>query len=274
MERPLAAQHNALPLGPEDAARVADRRRAVKSARGEKISTVVARMIAADIAHRRLAPGSPLPTEQQMATQFGVGRPSVREGLRLLEAQGLVTIRPGQGGGPVVGVGSGPELGRTLSLFLQMRQVTFRDATEAAAVLGGLFAGMAAARVANGDDSSVSDLITASRLDVAGSTDGQYLNAGFGFHEIIGRMIENQTLTLISDALSYLYTTRTSESHQGHWDKAERERTRSEHIQIANAIRRGAVAKAQQLNEEHLRGELRYIDQITPGLLDELLDWA
>lgn len=41
--------------------------------------------------------GDQLPSERELCTQLGAGRTSVREALRMLAAQGLVTTRPGQG---------------------------------------------------------------------------------------------------------------------------------------------------------------------------------
>jgi GntR family transcriptional regulator, transcriptional repressor for pyruvate dehydrogenase complex len=38
-----------------------------------------------------LAPGEPLPTERDLSAQFGVSRTTVREALRALQAQGLIS---------------------------------------------------------------------------------------------------------------------------------------------------------------------------------------
>ena len=43
------------------------------------------------------AAGTQLPSERELAEQLGIGRPSVREALRVLEVMGLIEIRPGQG---------------------------------------------------------------------------------------------------------------------------------------------------------------------------------
>ena len=47
-------------------------------------------------------PGERLPPERQLAEIFGVSRQGVREALRGLEASGLVSSRPGAGGGVFV----------------------------------------------------------------------------------------------------------------------------------------------------------------------------
>lgn len=49
-----------------------------------------------------LRPGDSLPSETALARQFGVGRPTIREALRILELSGFIVIQQGKGGGPIV----------------------------------------------------------------------------------------------------------------------------------------------------------------------------
>lgn len=49
------------------------------------------------IAEEGLRPGDQLPTESELAARFGLGRGSVREALKLLEQDGLITVRHGLG---------------------------------------------------------------------------------------------------------------------------------------------------------------------------------
>jgi DNA-binding FadR family transcriptional regulator len=53
--------------------------------------------IRAYIVDRHLKPGDPLPSEAELATLLDVGKTSVREGLRRLEAHGVVEVRRGKG---------------------------------------------------------------------------------------------------------------------------------------------------------------------------------
>ncbi|HCT79419.1 MAG TPA: GntR family transcriptional regulator [Micromonosporaceae bacterium] len=49
------------------------------------------------ILQRRLAAGDPLPTESELMDELGIGRNSVREALKVLQAVGIVDIRHGFG---------------------------------------------------------------------------------------------------------------------------------------------------------------------------------
>ena len=57
----------------------------------------VASELLASIHSRKFKPGDQLPSVEKLASDMGVGRSTVREGLRLLQAKGLVEIRHGIG---------------------------------------------------------------------------------------------------------------------------------------------------------------------------------
>src|SRR6516165_7115435 len=67
--------------------------------RNVKRSEMLAQEIVEEIIAKGLNPGDLLPPEAEMLSHYGVGRASLREALRLLESQGLVTLKPGPGGG-------------------------------------------------------------------------------------------------------------------------------------------------------------------------------
>jgi DNA-binding GntR family transcriptional regulator len=55
-----------------------------------------------------------------MLRRYQVARASLREALRILETHGLIRIKPGPGGGPVVSNGSTADFGRMATLFFQV----------------------------------------------------------------------------------------------------------------------------------------------------------
>lgn len=62
----------------------------------------VAEQIRRHIALRLIVPGEALPSERELASSFGVGRPTIQHAMRLLEADHLVEARRGRYGGTFV----------------------------------------------------------------------------------------------------------------------------------------------------------------------------
>src|SRR5262245_57669649 len=95
-----------------------------------KTSELIARDIVLDIAQRGLKSGDSLPPEASMLQHYEVGRASLREALRLLEVNGLVYIRAGAKGGPVVGEADSEHLARMLALYFGLTGATYEDLTD------------------------------------------------------------------------------------------------------------------------------------------------
>jgi DNA-binding FadR family transcriptional regulator len=76
--------------------------------RRETLAVLVAEEIRRDIIHGTFKRGEKLPPENELARILGVGRPTVREALRILEGEGWVQFRFG-GGAYVARDGKSPE---------------------------------------------------------------------------------------------------------------------------------------------------------------------
>jgi GntR family transcriptional regulator, transcriptional repressor for pyruvate dehydrogenase complex len=81
----------------------------------------------ASIARGELRPGDSLPIESDLMVELAVSRFTLREALRLLEADGLIVIRRGVGGGPRVVVPSIAPVARAFGVQLQLRDVPLAD---------------------------------------------------------------------------------------------------------------------------------------------------
>ena len=92
-----------------------------------KRSDLVAQEIKRMVTERNLSPGDRLPRESELQEQFQVSKGTVREALKSLEVQGLVTISTGpSGGGTIVEI----PLDRTLQFmqnYLFFKEVTIDD---------------------------------------------------------------------------------------------------------------------------------------------------
>src|SRR3979411_1315995 len=76
-------------------------------------------------------PGDRLPTEREMAQQFGVSRVTVRDALRALEANGLVRVKVGGQGGPYVSAPDIALLSDSIGTHLHLGNTSFEDLAEA-----------------------------------------------------------------------------------------------------------------------------------------------
>src|SRR3954462_6200317 len=74
-----------------------------------RVSAEIVGRIKAAIRGGALAPGDQLPPERDLTKQLGVSRVSVRDALRMLEANGLIEVRVGARGGAFV-TAPGPQL--------------------------------------------------------------------------------------------------------------------------------------------------------------------
>jgi GntR family transcriptional repressor for pyruvate dehydrogenase complex len=72
-----------------------------------------------------------LPTVDRLAEEFGVSPPSIREALRILENEGLVTVRRGRSGGAVVHRPKPENAAYLLGLVLESGGVKLNDLSDA-----------------------------------------------------------------------------------------------------------------------------------------------
>jgi DNA-binding FadR family transcriptional regulator len=87
--------------------------------RAMKQSEIVARQISQQILTEGMTEGARLPPEKAMVEEYQVGRGTLREALRLLENRGVLSIKTGREGGPVVRRPRAADLGESIGLFLQ-----------------------------------------------------------------------------------------------------------------------------------------------------------
>src|SRR5689334_15968735 len=116
----------------------------VPERRGEKVYESVARDIVRRIRTGPIAPGSSLPSEAQLLNELHVGRASLREALRLLEINGVVKVKPGPGGGPVVNQVDTRAFGRMATLYFHLGGTTLHELMEARLAIEPLMARLAA----------------------------------------------------------------------------------------------------------------------------------
>ena len=92
-----------------------------------KIAGRVAAELRREIVTGKLRPGEKLHNERELQEQFDISRPTMREALRMLEAESLIVVTRGQYGGARVREPDPTVLARQVGASLQMRGATLRD---------------------------------------------------------------------------------------------------------------------------------------------------
>lgn len=147
-----------------------------------------------------LGDGEMLGHEPELVERFGVSRPSLREALRILEAEGLVTVERGVKGGIVVHAPDPRMTARATALVLQARNVPLADVHQARAMLEPV-----AARVittSRGRRAAVRALraLLADEEDAIEDPE-KFGVANAAFHHKLVALAGNQTLTIVADML-------------------------------------------------------------------------
>lgn len=202
-------------------------------------------------------PDERLPTEHDLAAEFEVSRPVIREALRRLRDQGLIYSRRGAGSF-VRAVGMKEPLG-----FGQLENVAdllncyeFRLTVEPAA---------AAAAAARHDTTSLGAIRQALELmRDATNRQSHREDADFQFHLAIARAAQNSYFSTAMEALK----DHIAVGMKFHGASVKREaagltRVFAEHEAIAEAIAAGDGTRAKQLMHDHLTGSRERLFQTT-----------
>lgn len=212
-----------------------------------KAAASLAEEIRAQILGLGLEPGSQLPSEPELIAQSGLGRATVREAIRLLEAQGLVVIRRGSHGGIFVAQPNLSNLSHSLAPVLTLSKAPLRDLTNYRKMVEPPAASLAA--------SLASDEDKAALLALAAHNPGPgYVNE-IAFHERIAEMAQNLLLRVLVIVPHDLLREHLRGEAIEDVDVDEANRA---HIAIAKAIAAGDANRAARAMTKHLEAfELR-----------------
>ena len=158
----------------------------------EQVAFEIRRYLAA----RDLRPGERLGTEQELAAEFGVSRPTLREGLRLLAGLHLIRASQGPGGGIFVestqSEGMRRNVSESIAVMLETDEVSLRELVEARISLEVPLAGLAAQ---HGTEATADELLAAiaeaEGNDPASET---FRIADTRFHRVIASAARNELL--------------------------------------------------------------------------------
>lgn len=229
----------------------------------------LAHQIVQDIDARSLQPGDVLPAEAEMIRHYDVGRATLREALRLLETQGVLRVKPGPGGGPVLERLQPAHFAETAKLHFQLSGATYRDVMEARLALEPLMAKMAATARSE-VRMTVLDAVL-SRADAVDLDDDRaYAELSREFHTTVAGMSGNRVMDLLGEMLKEVYDGRI---RSGLMPRRQRERVVAVHRAIGEAVLAGDADEAERLMREHMVEFCNLAKAREPGVLDDRVIW-
>lgn len=243
-----------------------------------RLAELVAEAIRGRILSGALHDGDFLPNQDRLLDEFRVSKPSLREALRILEAEGIITVRRGNVGGAVVHLPKAEHAAYTLALVLQSRGVAVGDVVQAVKQLNALCAGLCAAR--EDRHAEVMPALAACNEKARSVIDDElvFVGAMAEFHNSIIAYSGNETLILVAGALESLWA-----AHLRRWaeqfvhtdefpDRSHREHALQMHERIAALIENGDRAAVVEVARDHFEPWTYYGDPSKPVLASPLRD--
>jgi DNA-binding FadR family transcriptional regulator len=235
-----------------------------------KRSEVIARQLIDHIIDSGLTSGSKLPREQDMAEQLGVGRTTLREALRLLESRGMLTIRSGPGGGPVVRHPEPSDLTDALLVILQFQRATMLEILDARIMFESAAAGLAATRITSTELDRLRELneeISA----VVGADHETALYANKRFHRLIAAASGNIVVQTFVDTLLEVAD---DGFHEIHHTRAFKRAVADGHALVIKALEARDPDAAEEAMRAHIEeGKARRL-KASPAILSRPLRWV
>jgi GntR family transcriptional regulator, transcriptional repressor for pyruvate dehydrogenase complex len=212
-----------------------------------KLPELIARRIIEYVVSQGITDGSVLPSERRLMETFAVSRATMREALRHLEALGLVQMRRGAGGGPIVRWPQPHDIGNVLSLFLHFSNASLMDVMAARQVIEPAVIVEAVQLISVADLAQLRESVDRmqAELDVA----DVFLSENERFHRIIAEATRNPVLGAINGMLKYV----SDGTMAGiSYTRAHREAVAAAHLRIVEALEAGDADASARAMAAHL----------------------
>lgn len=197
------------------------------------------------------AAGTQLPTERELASTLGTSRGAVREAIRALQAQGLVTTDTGPRNGSRVSTGQGEAVGRILRLHLALGASSMDDLNETRVALERSTAQLAATRA---DEAARTELVDLCRqMELAPNVEA-FNDLDTLFHIAIARASGNRLAADLTVAIRYAARAPILDAEQTLDDwPAFRAILMTQHTDVLDAILDGRGEDAAHAMDSHIR---------------------
>ena len=211
----------------------------------------------------KLSEGDSLGSEPELIARFGVSRPSIREALRILEAEGLISVVRGMLGGVVVHEPDQRMTARTAATVLQARNVPLADVYEARALIEPVAVHVVASKRSRRADVEQLQRVLKEQQRLVEEREA-FAPANARFHETLVTLAGNRTLGIVAEMLNEVVARAISAISQTALTPdsvADRRRALRSQERLLSLIEAGKAVEA----EEHWRAHMAVVGRILLG---------
>jgi GntR family transcriptional regulator, transcriptional repressor for pyruvate dehydrogenase complex len=210
----------------------------------QKTYELVAERLLGLISSRRLGPGDMVPSERELVQNYGVGRSSVREALRMLESKGIIRSA---GNGSFVVATFANALNNSIDFLLSVDEADYGELFEVRRILEGEAAALAASRRLDDEIEQMQREIDA----MAGGLDSEeaFIMADLGFHLVIAEASRNRLILHLMHAIRALLQRSLMSSYH---IPGSPEGAVEMHRLLLESIKAKKPEEARQLMQEHV----------------------
>jgi len=175
--------------------------RGARKVRSPKLAHLIAEQLRADIATGKLGPGDTLPPEAELLDQFGISRPTLREALRVLEADTLIQLGRGSRTGAKVLGPSVEAIAQRSALYLAVQGTTMGELHQVRLLLEPPIAALLARRPKKDFIRLLQDCAERQAAALRVPDHGAVLAAINEYHDLLVGLSENKALNLLAGIL-------------------------------------------------------------------------
>ncbi|MGI3171528.1 FadR/GntR family transcriptional regulator [Pseudooceanicola sp. C21-150M6] len=198
--------------------------------------------------------GDRLPGEAEMMERFGRSKGTIREAMRILEAQGLVKTRTGPGGGSFVHEVSGERARALLGNYFYFRDLTLHDIYSLRRMMEPELAASLAGKLREDQLATLEEIAERYRhpATTAEEERAQHV-ASLLFHQRLAGYAENELLGFIIGFMAQILTDMTvyrklyDPPNVELWSKG-----RAYQLQLIEALRDGDAVRARLVMSDHM----------------------